>query len=76
MRIIDNRWVPEVIDVMTTVEIALHFHRGKNKDTTVRRTCNRMKHRMSPDMKAILHSWSKSNSSFDAYTKFMDKAGL
>lgn len=76
MRIIDNRWAPEVIDVMTTIELALIFNSGRNKDSVVRRTCNRIKHRMSPDIKLILHSWSKSDKPFETYTNFMDKAGL
>ena len=76
MDITDNRWSFEVIEIMTTTELALAMYYGGNKDSIVRRTCNNMKHRMTPDIKLILHSWSKASSSFDAYTEFMDKAGL
>lgn len=66
----------EVCSTMMTVELALWFNPTKNKNSVVRKTVNRIKHRMSPDIKLILHSWSRSHEPFEAYSKFMDKAGL
>ncbi len=74
--IADSRWSTEVIDIMLTIELALIFNFGRNKHSTVRRTCNKLKYRMSPDIKLILHSWARSNEPFTNYTTFMNKAGL
>ena len=75
-KIVDNRWAYEVIDIQITIELALIINNGRNKDSTVRRTCNNLKHRMTSELKAILNSWSKADSSFGAYSEFMDKVGL
>lgn len=66
----------EVVSIMTTIELALMFNSHRNKNSIVRSTCNKLKHKASPELKCILHNWSKSISPFQAYSAFMDEAGL
>lgn len=66
----------EIVDVMLTVELALLFNPNKHKNSIVRRTCNKLKHRMSKEVQSILHSWTKSNNAYERYNLFMDKVNL
>ena len=76
MIVTNANWVPEVVSVMTTIELALIFNSHRNKNAVVRRTCNKLKHRLSNEMQMILHKWSRAHNSHDLYDTFMTKAGL
>lgn len=76
MKIVRSTWVAEVQDVMITMELALWFNQGKNKNTIVRKCANKLKWKYSPEINMIVKSWSKSNEPYKAYDAFMTKAGL
>lgn len=71
-----NTPVFEILDVMLTIELALLFNPNQNKNSVVRKTCNVLKHRMSKDVKKILHKWATSSSAHTNYTIFMNKVNL
>ena len=76
MSLLKSNCSGEVIDVMTTVEIALRLNPHKDKNKVVRRVCTHMRHRLTSDVKKILDHWRQQPDSFKWYDEFMTKAGL
>lgn len=66
-------WTRQIIDIAMTVELALIFNAGKNKQSVVRRCLNKLKYRSdySQEIRDILNGWSKMNNSYDRYLIFM-----
>lgn len=63
-------------DVIVTVELALLFNPGKNKNTVVRRVFNNLKWRKCKKVQKALHIWSKSDQSYNIYVGAMTQLGL
>ena len=66
----------DVVSLMLSVELAIAFNPGKDKNQLVRKVCTHARHRMRGNLKTIVNGWRTKPNAYQLYDNMMTKAGL